>query len=126
MDTNNRSFSRRDFLKLAATLPLVYFVSPLADQLKGRSDTNKHGVIILVFDALSAKNLSLYGYPLHTMPNLEKFAENATVYHRHYSAATFTVPGTASLLSGLYPWSHRALTLGAGGVARQHVEHQML
>jgi arylsulfatase A-like enzyme len=59
------------------------------------------------------------------MPNLEKFAENATVYHRHYSAATFTIPGTASLLSGLYPWSHRALTLSASGVAEEHLEHQI-
>ncbi len=117
--------SRRDFLKLAASLPLAYVVSPLADQLKGQSDSGKPGVIILVFDALTAKNLSLYGYPLHTMPNLEKFAENATVYHRHYSAATFTIPGTASLLSGLYPWSHRALTLGASGVIDKHVGHQL-
>ncbi|MFT3893762.1 MAG: sulfatase-like hydrolase/transferase [Anaerolineales bacterium] len=125
MNTHHHSFSRRDFLKLAATMPLAYAVRPLVEQLKGQADTNKFGVIVLVFDALTAKNLSLYRYPLHTMPNLEKFAENATVYHRHYSAATFTIPGTASLLSGLYPWSHRALTLGAGGVAREHIEHQI-
>lgn len=106
-------------------MPLAYAVSPLVNQLKGQTDSDKMGVIVLVFDALTAKNLSIYGYPLHTMPNLAKFAENAAVYHRHYSAATFTIPGTASLLSGLYPWSHRALTLGAGGVAREHLEHQI-
>jgi arylsulfatase A-like enzyme len=125
MDTDHRTFSRRDFLKLAATLPLAYSISPLVKNIKGQPDSNTFGVIILVFDALSAKNLSLYGYPLHTMPALDKFAERATVYHRHSSAATFTVPGTASLLSGMYPWSHRALTLGAGGVAREHMEHQL-
>ena len=54
----------------------------------------------------------MYGYPRQTMPNVEQFAKNAIVYHRHYSAGTFTVPGTASLLTGLHPWSHRALTLG--------------
>ena len=123
MKTN--SISRRDFLKLAATLPMAHFGAPLIGGLKKQTLSEKPGVIILVFDALTAKNLSLYGYPLHTMPNLERFAEYATVYHRHYSAATFTVPGTASLLSGLYPWSHRALTLGAGGVAKEHLEHQI-
>lgn len=124
-DTKTNSISRRDFLKLAATLPLAYLGAPLAKQWSGQTDPDKPGAIILVFDALTAKNLSLYGYPLHTMPNLERFAGNATVYHRHYSAATFTVPGTASLLSGMYPWSHRALTLGAGGVSREHLEHQI-
>jgi arylsulfatase A-like enzyme len=58
------------------------------------------------------------------MPNLDKFAETATVFHNHYSAGTFTVPGTASLLTGMYPWSHRGLQLGAG-IASRHIEHTL-
>jgi len=62
-----------------------------------------------VFDAMSAKNLSLYGYKRQTSPNLERFASRATVYHSHYSGGNFTMPGTASILTGTYPWTHRAL-----------------
>ena len=65
-------------------------------------------VIILVFDTLSARHLSLHGYKRLTTPNLARFAEKATVYHRHYAAGNFTSPGTASLLTGTYPWTHRA------------------
>jgi len=58
---------------------------------------------------MSAQNLSLYGYPRETTPNLKKLAERASVYHNHYSAGNFTTSGTASMLTGLYPWTHRAI-----------------
>jgi arylsulfatase A-like enzyme len=56
------------------------------------------------------------------MPNLEIFAEKATVYHNHYSTGSYTVPGTASILTGMHPWSHRAFQLGAG-LASRHAGH---
>lgn len=86
--------------------------------------TDVPNIIIIVFDAWSQHHTSLYGYPRHTMPNLEKFAEKATVYHNHYTAGTFTSSGTASLLTGLYPWSHRALHLGAA-VTPHHAAHNI-
>ncbi len=61
---------------------------------------------------MSADNLSLYGYRRHTTPNLERLAERALVYHSHYSGGNFTTSGTASMLTGVYPWSHRAINLG--------------
>jgi len=78
-------------------------------------------IVVLVFDAMSANNLSLYGYRRKTTPNFERFAGRATVYHSHYSAGSFTVSGTASLLTGLYPWTHRAINQ-EGQVARAFVE----
>jgi arylsulfatase A-like enzyme len=65
-------------------------------------------LIIILLDTLSAQDLSLYGYPRETTPNLTRLAGRATVYHRHHSAGNFTTPSTASLLSGVYPWTHRA------------------
>ena len=58
---------------------------------------------------MSARNLSVYGYPRPTTPNLERFAERATVYHSHIAGGNFTIPATASLLTGTYPWTHRAI-----------------
>jgi len=78
-------------------------------------------IIVLVFDAMSADNLSLYGYPRRTSPNFERLAQRATVYHSHYSAGSFTTSGTASLLTGLYPWTHRAIDEG-GQVAPAFAE----
>ncbi len=111
--------SRRDFLKLLTLIPTSIALKPLPML----APDSPH-VIILVFDACSANNLSLYGYPRPTTPNLDKFAENSIVYHRHYSTASFTTPGTASLLTSLYPWTHRAINL-EGSLPEQYAEKQI-
>lgn len=115
-----RQFSRRDFLKLASLAAgslLLSELAPRAFDVRASSDKALPNIVIFVFDAMSARNLSLYGYPRQTSPNLEKFAARATVYHSHQSAGNFTTPGTASLLTGMYPWTHRAINQ-AGLVAR--------
>jgi arylsulfatase A-like enzyme len=116
--------SRRDVLKVVSVAPLALLAQPLARGSQAAAGGDAHNIIILVFDAWSAAHMQMYGYARQTMPNLEQFAQRAVVYHRHYSAGTFTVPGTASLLTGLHPWSHRALAL-AGEIAAKHREHQI-
>ena len=104
---------RREFLKSVLALSVVSLVdSKPCHCIDSGSLTGMRAapnVLILLFDALSAKHISTYGYPRETMPNLTRFAQQATVYHAHYSGGNFTTPGTASLLTGTYPWSHRAL-----------------
>lgn len=103
---------RRSFLKLAGLSSSFFFLPQLVSwaekniNLDGGTSPN---IIFLVFDAMSARNLSLYGYPRPTTPNLERFAEHATVYHSHYSGGNFTTSGVSSLLTGTYPWTHRAI-----------------
>jgi len=111
--------NRRDFLKLTA---LISSGMSLPKALLNLTDFNHQNdkplpnVIMIVFDAMSARNLSVYGYPRKTTPNFERFAERSFVYHSHYSAGNYTIPGTASLLTGTYPWTHRAIN-HAGQVA---------
>src|SRR5215213_3555326 len=110
MSTQTNRVSRRDFLKASAALmasAAIAGASPILSSA-GSQTSGKPNILIFVFDAMSARNLSLYGYSRKTTPNLETFAERATVYHRHYSAGNFTTAGTASMLTGLYPWTHRA------------------
>jgi len=107
-----RSLSRRDFLKLASILAM----SPLADKtyrVLSRAQATSQAsqspnIIVILLDTLSAVQLSLYGYPRDTSPNLVRFAERATVFHSHHAAANFTTPSTASFLTGVHPWTHRA------------------
>jgi arylsulfatase A-like enzyme len=121
---NSQLISRRDFLKLAMLLPAAYFTMPLLKAAQSGGPGDAKNIIVIVYDACSADNVSLYGYQRQTTPNLDRFARNALVYHRNYSAGTFTIPGTASLLTGLYPWSHRAFLLGAP-ITPKHQEHQL-
>jgi len=104
-----KQITRRDFLKLAGILPLGLAVPRFVHSLETQG--KQQNVIVIVFDALSASNMSLYGYPRDTMPNLARLAERAIVYHNHYASGNFTTPGTASLLTGTLPWTHRAFDL---------------
>ncbi len=115
------SLSRRSFLKFSAAASLGLLVSQVAqDQLLATGKPSAPNVIVLLYDTLSARHLSLYGYPRLTSPNMERFARRAYVYHRHHVAGNFTTPSTASLFTGVYPWTHRALAL-EGTIARNRV-----
>lgn len=107
--------NRRNFLKIASLLPFTtpWITSSQPISRGNRTNPDKPNVLIVVFDALSALDVSLYGYHRETMPNLVRFAESATVYHNHRAGGNFTTPGTSSILTGTYPWTHRALNLGA-------------
>ncbi|MFN2177547.1 MAG: sulfatase-like hydrolase/transferase, partial [Anaerolineales bacterium] len=110
---NSKTINRRDFIKLSASLSLTTLAKklPIAKYAYQFHDDKSPNIIILVFDTLSAYHLSLYGYPRKTCPNIEQFAEKATVFHNHHAAANFTTPSTASLLTGTYPWQHRCYTI---------------
>lgn len=109
----NNQITRRDFLKLAGLLPISitapHFLDSL-DELRIQSDSQN--VIVIVFDAWSAYHISLYGYQRETTPNLARLADRAVVYHNHYAGGNYTTPGTASLLTGVHPWLHRAFQPG--------------
>lgn len=117
--------SRRDILKLIALASASLAVRPLVSLLDRQVDSSSPHVIVFVFDAWSAAHMKMNGYPRMTMPHLERFAERCHVYHNHYSTGSFTVPGTASLLTGLQPWEHRALQLTAGGIAPKHEDQNI-
>jgi hypothetical protein len=101
--------NRRDFMKLSLLAAGSTLAASRLLFTPRVQSTGKPNILIFVFDAMSARHLSLYGYPRRTTPYLEKFAERASVYHTHYSGGNFTTAGTASMLTGTYPWTHRAI-----------------
>lgn len=111
---------RRTFLKSLLMLSLLElrYALPVLGDIVQQEDADRPNVIFIVLDTFSARHASLYGYERETTPNLTRFADRATVYHRHYSTANFTAPGTASLLTGTYPWTHRALHINGIPLAR--------
>lgn len=65
-------------------------------------------VLLIVLDTVRADRMSLYGNAHPTTPNLERFAQTATVYERAQSQGIWTLPSHASLFTGMYPSEHRA------------------
>lgn len=111
----DKPITRRDFLKLAGLLPVGIAAPRFLDSLDrlGRAQITPQNVIVFVYDAWSAYHVSLYGYPRETVPNIARLAERAVVYHSHYAGGNYTTPGTASLLTGTLPWTHRAFQPGS-------------
>jgi len=105
----NSQLTRRDFLKLAGMVPLTIAAPRITGLFDAFDQAQKkpQNVIVVVLDAFSAFDISLYGFQRDTTPNLARLAERAVVYHNHYAGGNFTTPGTASLLSGMLPWKHR-------------------
>jgi arylsulfatase A-like enzyme len=116
----NNSFNRRDFLKLASLLPLSLAVPRLSPNGQGK----QKNVIVIVFDAFSAYDISLYGFPRETTPNINRLAKRAVVYRNHFAGGNFTTPGAASLLTGVLPWTHRAFDHNQK-VASQFIRNNM-
>jgi arylsulfatase A-like enzyme len=77
-------------------------------------------VILIVMDTTRADHLSTYGYGRETSPELTTFATDALLFTQARSPAAWTLPGHASLFTGMYPTRHGAHFAGAwlGGQSR--------
>lgn len=69
-------------------------------------------VILISLDTTRADHLSLYGYPLNTSPNLDRFAGKAVVFEAARTVVPLTGPSHASLFTSLYPHQHGAFRNG--------------
>ena len=104
--------NRREFLKIVSAIPFGVAASKLWHPLKSvLHQSQPDNIIIIVFDAFSAYNISLYGYERRTTPKITRRAQRAIRYNNHFAGGNFTTPGTASLLTGVLPWTHRAINL---------------
>ena len=72
------------------------------------SDKERPNIILVTFDALTARNMSVYGYSRTTTPFIAKWAKDATLFANLQAESNWTTPATASLMTGKRVWSHRA------------------
>jgi glucan phosphoethanolaminetransferase (alkaline phosphatase superfamily) len=63
-------------------------------------------VLFIVVDALRADHLSSYGYDRPTSPTIDRLAQEGVLFESAFSAASYTAPSHASLLTGRYPHQH--------------------
>jgi arylsulfatase len=67
-------------------------------------------VIVYLVDTLRKDHLSTYGYHRETSPRLSEFARDAVRFETAYSPTSWTRPAVASLLTGVGPLRHGAVT----------------
>jgi arylsulfatase A-like enzyme len=71
---------------------------------------NRVNVVLIVVDALRADHLSIFGYDRNTSPRIERVAQEGTVFESAYTHVPLTLPTFTTMLTSLYPYSHRVLT----------------
>lgn len=64
--------------------------------------TQKPNIVMFIVDQLIPMMTSVYGHPCACTPNLDRFAETATVFNAAYSTVPVCVPARVSLLTGMY------------------------
>jgi len=77
-----------------------------ATEVDRRPAADGPSLLMIVVDTLRRDRLSLYGYERQTSPNLDSLAAGAAVFDLAISSSSWTMPATASLLTGLYPTEH--------------------
>jgi arylsulfatase A-like enzyme len=60
-------------------------------------------VLLIVIDTLRADYLEPYGAPNIISPNINKLAQSGVVIQKHFATSSWTRPGFATILTGLYP-----------------------
>ena len=67
------------------------------------ADAGVPNVLLLVLDTARASDLSVYGFPRSTSPNLAAFAADGVRFERAVATAPWTLPSHATIFTGLYP-----------------------
>lgn len=74
---------------------------------------NRPNILLVTADQWRGDSLGIVGHPVVKTPNLDAFAEKATVFEQHYAATAPCSPARASLYTGLYQMNHRVVSNGA-------------
>lgn len=69
-------------------------------------------IVLIVADALRAQNLSCYGYPRPTTPNIDRLAGKGVLFENAFSCINVTDPSFTTIFSGKYPAVHGILKHG--------------
>ncbi|MCH7664944.1 MAG: sulfatase [Acidobacteria bacterium] len=69
--------------------------------------TKRPNVIVYLVDALRADRLGAYGYKRPISPEIDSFADRATLFEHAIAQASWTRPAVVSMFTGMWPAAHR-------------------
>ena len=84
--------------------------------------TTKPNVLLIGVDSLVADHMSCYGYPRHTTPHIDRFAQDGALFERTYSAHIPTTSAYSSMLSGMDCFNTQVVALRHKGPLRPEVK----
>ena len=103
-------------LILVVSVPLVGYHTLWKQNYKGTSrgivqssadDRDKPNIILVTFDTMTSRDMSVYGYHLPTTPFISEWSKTAALFTRAEAESNYTTPTTASLMTGKRVWTHQ-------------------
>ncbi len=86
-----------------------------------QSQTKRPNIVLIGIDSLRADHMSAYGYHRNTTPHIDKFAEEGTLFERHFSPHIPTTSAYANMLTGMDAFSTQVVALRHKGEMREGV-----
>jgi arylsulfatase A-like enzyme len=70
-------------------------------------DKKRPNILLITFDAMTARDMSAYGYHLETTPFIDKWANTASLFKRTEAGSNHTASAVPGLMTGKRVWTHR-------------------
>jgi len=80
-------------------------------------------ILLIAIDSLLADHMSCYGYRRLTTPHIDRFAAQATLFEKTYSAHIPTTPAYSSMLTGRDCFGNEVVALRHQGPAHSQGEN---
>lgn len=72
---------------------------------------DRPNIIVVIFDALSAQEMSLHGYSRPTTPFIDEWSKSASFFKRVEANSNWTTPAMVSLATGKRIWTHQVYNI---------------
>jgi len=70
-------------------------------------DLKRPNILLVSFDSMTSRDMSLYGYERATTPFIDSWSKNSSTFSRLQSASNWTSSAAASMMTGKRVWTHR-------------------
>ncbi len=80
--------------------------------IAGDRGIERSNLLLITLDTCRKDHLSVYGYARDTSPGLDALAQDGFAFENVFTVATNSLPSHATIMTGIYPFQHGAVTNG--------------
>jgi len=106
----------------------VFLPNPTAVDLPAQAAKDASGppVLVVFADGLRADHIGFFGDTPSKTPFLDGLAAKSLAYEQAYASAPWSLPATATVMTGLYPAAHGAGETPSGGLSPLEADRRTL
>jgi len=90
---------------------LCFWENPMIFPKSAAAEPDRKNVILISMDAVRADHIGCYGYSRDTTPALDAMAKESALFMNTISQAPYTLASHLTMITGLYPMTHRVFHL---------------